>query len=195
MSYRWRLRQLRVRLIYQQRPSFGGVFGSSEVFKIKVLSNLSYSAKLTRDAALFTIGGVTLDAYSRSSFRYQNQSQVVARLSTRRTQFLWVIFSIAITTVIQAWAVKICNFKSYLSTVCSKRALKGFEHSLYHVGDKANLRSSQADLPRLKQRDIMKVFVSMNSSFANMVVITMRYSKLVFGRIWTRSLRITHANM
>ena len=44
-------------------PVIGGVFSSSEVLKNQVLSSLSYSAKLTRDAALFTIGGVTLDAY------------------------------------------------------------------------------------------------------------------------------------
>ena len=34
-----------------------------EVLKNQVLSSLSYSATLTRDAAIFTIAGVTLDAY------------------------------------------------------------------------------------------------------------------------------------
>ena len=63
-------------------PVIGGVFSSSEVLKNQVLSSLSYSAKLTRDAALFTIGGVTLDAYILAlPLDAKTKARVIAQLS------------------------------------------------------------------------------------------------------------------
>ncbi|MFA0550731.1 alkaline phosphatase family protein [Vibrio lentus] len=117
-------------------PVIGGVFSSSEVLKNQVLSSLSYSAKLTRDAALFTIGGVTLDAYILAlPLDVKTKARVVAQLSNPT-------YSIPLGYFLYSYYDRYSGlgsedvFKSYLSTVYDEQALKGFEHSLYHVGDK-----------------------------------------------------------
>jgi hypothetical protein len=65
-----------------ETPVIGGVFSSSEVLKNQVVSSLSYSATLTRDAALFTIAGVTLDAYILAlPLDVKTKARVIAQLS------------------------------------------------------------------------------------------------------------------
>jgi hypothetical protein len=65
-----------------ETPVIGGVFSSSEVLKNQVVSGLSYSATLTRDAALFTIAGVTLDAYILAlPLDAKTKARVIAQLS------------------------------------------------------------------------------------------------------------------
>lgn len=126
-------------------PVIGGVFSSSEVLKNQVLSSLSYSAKLTRDAALFTIGGVTLDAYILAlPLDVKTKARVVAQLSNPT-------YSIPLGYFLYSYYDRYSGlgsedvFKSYLSTVYDEQALKGFEHSLYHVGDKPTSEHHEAD--------------------------------------------------
>ena len=116
-------------------PVIGGVFSSSEVLKNQVLSSLSYSATLTRDAALFTIGGVTLDAYILAlPLDAKTKARVIAQLSNPT-------YSIPLGYFLYSYYDRYSGlgsedvFKGYLSTVYDDDALKGFEHSLYYVGD------------------------------------------------------------
>lgn len=65
-----------------ETPVIGGVFSSSEVLKNQVVSSLNYSATLTRDATLFTIAGVTLDAYILAlPLDAKTKARVIAQLS------------------------------------------------------------------------------------------------------------------
>ncbi|EGS65759.1 hypothetical protein VC87395_003553 [Vibrio paracholerae 87395] len=41
-------------------PLVGGVYNSAHVFKHQITNSLSYSTRLTRDTALFTIAGLTI---------------------------------------------------------------------------------------------------------------------------------------
>ncbi|MEL0607462.1 alkaline phosphatase family protein [Vibrio echinoideorum] len=116
-------------------PVIGGVFSSSEVLKNQVLSSLSYSAKFTRDAALFTIGGVTLDAYILAlPLDAKTKARVIAQLSNPS-------YSIPLGYFLYSYYDRYSGlgsedvFKAYLSTVYDDKALKGFEHSLYYVGE------------------------------------------------------------
>lgn len=116
-------------------PVIGGVFSSSEVLKNQVLSNLSYSATLTRDAALFTIGGVTLDAYILAlPLDAKTKARVITQLSNPT-------YSIPLGYFLYSYYDRYSGlgsddvFKAYLSTVYDEEVLKGFEHSLYYVGD------------------------------------------------------------
>ncbi|NVN79962.1 MULTISPECIES: alkaline phosphatase family protein [unclassified Vibrio] len=116
-------------------PVIGGVFSSSEVLKNQVLSSLSYSATLTRDAALFTIGGVTLDAYILAlPLDAKTKARVIAQLSNPT-------YSIPLGYFLYSYYDRYSGlgsedvFKAYLSTVYDEEVLKGFEHSLYYVGD------------------------------------------------------------
>ncbi len=47
----------------ESMPLMGGVYNSAHVFKHQITNSLSYSTRLTRDTALFTIAGLTLDSY------------------------------------------------------------------------------------------------------------------------------------
>ncbi|WP_135458872.1 alkaline phosphatase family protein [Vibrio echinoideorum] len=126
-------------------PVIGGVFSSSEVLKNQVLSSLSYSAKFTRDAALFTIGGVTLDAYILAlPLDAKTKARVIAQLSNPS-------YSIPLGYFLYSYYDRYSGlgsedvFKAYLSTVYDDKALKGFEHSLYYVGEEAISEHQEPD--------------------------------------------------
>ena len=126
-------------------PVIGGVFSSSEVLKNQVLSSLSYSAKFTRDAALFTIGGVTLDAYILAlPLDAKTKARVIAQLSNPS-------YSIPLGYFLYSYYDRYSGlgsedvFKAYLSTVYDDKALKGFEHSLYYVGEEAISEHKEPD--------------------------------------------------
>ncbi|OED72322.1 nucleotide pyrophosphatase [Vibrio splendidus ZS-139] len=126
-------------------PVIGGVFSSSEVLKNQVLSSLSYSAKFTRDAALFTIGGVTLDAYILAlPLDAKTKARVIAQLSNPS-------YSIPLGYFLYSYYDRYSGlgsedvFKAYLSTVYDDKALKGFEHSLYYVGEEAVSEHQEPD--------------------------------------------------
>ncbi|CAH7299126.1 Nucleotide pyrophosphatase [Vibrio chagasii] len=115
-------------------PVIGGVFSSSEVLKNQVLSSLSYSATLTRDAAIFTIAGVTLDAYILAlPLDAKTKARVIAQLSNPT-------YSIPLGYFLYSYYDRYSGlgsedvFKAYLSTIYDDEVLRDFEHSLYYVG-------------------------------------------------------------
>jgi len=117
-------------------PVIGGVFSSGQILKNQVLSTLKYSTELTRDAALFTIAGVTLDAYVLSlPLDVKTKARVIAQLSNPT-------YSIPLGYFLYSYYDRYTGlgsedvFKEYLASVYDEQVLKGFEHSLYHYGDK-----------------------------------------------------------
>ena len=81
-----------------------------EVLKNQVLSSLSYSATLTRDAAIFTIAGVTLDAYILAlPLDAKTKARVIAQLSNP-TYSIPLDYFLRVTMIAsRAWAVKMCS--------------------------------------------------------------------------------------
>ncbi len=116
-------------------PVVGGIFSSSEVLKNQVLSTLSYSTTLTRDAALFTIAGVTLDTYILTlPLEVKLKAKVIAQLSNPT-------YSVPLGYFLYTYYDRYSGlssedeFKQYLSTIYDEQVLKGFEHSLFSVSD------------------------------------------------------------
>jgi len=116
-------------------PIIGGVFSSSQTLKNQVLSTLNYSTTLTRDVALFTIAGVTLDAYILAlPLDVKTKARVVAQLSDPA-------YSIPLGYFLYSYYDRYTGlgdedvFKQYLASVYDQQALKGFEHSLYQFGE------------------------------------------------------------
>ncbi len=118
-------------------PIIGGVFSSSQVLKNQVLSSLSYSTTLSRDATLFTLAGVTLDTYILSlPLDVKTKARVIAQLSNPT-------YSIPLGYFLYQYYDRYSGlgnedvFKQYLSTVYDDQVLESFEHSLYLLGNKA----------------------------------------------------------
>lgn len=116
-------------------PLVGGVFSSGQVLKNQVLSTLDYSATLGRDAALFTIAGVTLDTYILTlPLDMKTKAKVIAQLSNPT-------YSVPLGYFLYSYYDRYTGvgsddaFKAYLTTVYDDQVLKGFEHSLYYVGE------------------------------------------------------------
>ncbi|MGF1754428.1 alkaline phosphatase family protein [Vibrio makurazakiensis] len=117
-------------------PIVGGVFSSGQVLKNHVLSSLSYSTTLARDAAVFTIAGVTLDAYILTlPLDAKTKARVIGQLSNPT-------YAIPLGYFLYSYYDRYSGlgsedvFKEYLMTVYDEQVLKGFEHSLYQYGDK-----------------------------------------------------------
>lgn len=112
-------------------PVLGGVVSSGQVLKNQVVSSLTYSATLSRDLALFTIAGVTLDAYIVTlPLDAKTKARVIAQLSNPT-------YSIPLGYFLYSYYDRYTGidsedqFKAHLATVYDAQVLKGFEHSLY----------------------------------------------------------------
>lgn len=112
-------------------PAVGGVFSAAKVLKNQVVSTLDYSMTMSRDIALFTIAGVTLDAYIVTlPLDAKTKARVIAQLSNPT-------YSIPLGYFLYSYYDRYSgidkddHFKAYLATVYDQQVLKGFEHSLY----------------------------------------------------------------
>ncbi|MBL4829053.1 MAG: alkaline phosphatase family protein [Aliivibrio sp.] len=124
-------------------PIVGGVFNSAEVLKNQITSSLSYSAQLTRDAAIFTIGGLTLEAYLLTlPLDATTKAKVMAQLADPT-------YSIPLGYFLYQFYDRYTGingedeFKAYLNTVYDQQALTGFEHSLFQLGDKNSAEQTE----------------------------------------------------
>ncbi|UUM31907.1 alkaline phosphatase family protein [Vibrio japonicus] len=118
-------------------PVVGGIFNSSEVLKNQITNSLSYSTRFARDMTLFTIGGMTLEAYLLTlPLDSKTKTKVMAQLADPTYAiplgyFLYQFYD-RYTGISDE-----DQFKAYLKTVYDDMALKGFEHSLFSIQDKA----------------------------------------------------------
>ncbi|MGF1764064.1 alkaline phosphatase family protein [Aliivibrio kagoshimensis] len=118
-------------------PIVGGLFNSAEVLKNQITNSLSYSTKLTRDAAIFTIGGLTLEAYLLTlPLEAKTKARVMGQLADPT-------YSIPLGHFLYQFYDRYTGisdddeFKAYLQTVYDQQALTGFEHSLFQLGGKS----------------------------------------------------------
>ncbi len=124
-------------------PIVGGLFNSAEVLKNQITSSLSYSTKLTRDAAIFTIGGLTLEAYLLTlPLEAKTKARVMGQLadptySIPLGYFLYQFYD-RYTGISEG-----DEFKAYLQTVYDQKALIGFEHSLFQLGEKSSVEPTE----------------------------------------------------
>lgn len=114
-------------------PIIGGLFNSAEVLQKNIVSSLSYSTRLTRDMTLFTVGGVTLEAYILTlPLDVKTKARVMAQLANPT-------YSIPLGYFLYQFYDRYTGignedaFKAYLSSVYDQRALTGFEHSLFQL--------------------------------------------------------------
>lgn len=114
-------------------PLVGGLFNSSQVLKNQIVNSLSYSTRFSRDMALFTIGGMTLETYLLTlPLDADTKARVMGQLadptySIPLGYFLYQFYDRY--TGIESGD----KFKAYLATVYDQQALKGFEHSLFQL--------------------------------------------------------------
>lgn len=122
-------------------PVIGGLFNSTEVLKNQITSSLSYSTRFARDMTLFTIGGLTLETYLLTlPLDASTKSRVMTQLADPT-------YSIPLGYFLYQFYDRYTGissddeFKAYLQTVYDKQALKGFEHSLFALEEKAKKRA------------------------------------------------------
>nr|WP_241210438.1 alkaline phosphatase family protein [Vibrio ichthyoenteri] len=122
-------------------PIIGGLFNSAEILQNNIVSSLSYSTRLTRDMTLFTIGGVTLEAYLISlPLDAKTKARVMAQIANPT-------YSIPLGYFLYQFYDRYTGignedaFKAYLNTVYDERALKGFEHSLFQLDSDASVET------------------------------------------------------
>ena len=146
-------------------PVIGGVFNASEIMRDQVFSSLSYSTKLTRDIALFTIGGVSLDAYILTlPLDKKVKARVIAQLSDPS-------YAIPLGHFLYSFYDRYTGlssedeFKQHLASVYGEDQLKKFEHSLYHFGAEptkakasgaAGAKQSELDEPESSKSERIK---------------------------------------
>ncbi|WP_428474926.1 alkaline phosphatase family protein [Photobacterium profundum] len=111
-------------------PIVGAFYNSTQIIKEKIYSGINKTAVTTRDATLFTIGGVTLDAYI---LTLPLDTKVKARVISRLTNPL---YSIQLGHFLYMFYDRYSGlentdiFKNYLQTVYTEQDLKQYEHSL-----------------------------------------------------------------
>ncbi|MGD8172191.1 alkaline phosphatase family protein [Vibrio sp. TRT 21S02] len=114
-------------------PLVGGVFNSTHVLKNQITSSLSYSTKFARDLSLFTIGGLTLEAYILTlPLEAKTKARVMSQIADPS-------YAIPLGYFLYQFYERYTGvddedvFKAYLQTVYDQQALKGFEHSLFSI--------------------------------------------------------------
>lgn len=152
-------------------PVVGGVVNSSEILKNQIHSSIAYTTATVRDAAIFTIAGLTLDAYIVSlPLDSEVKKRVIAQLSNP-------YYAIPLGHFLYTFVDKYGNmdnddaFKAYLKTKYSEEELQRFSHSLFTVNELQ--KAEDASEPSDSHHQGLKVD---RKFIANMVVV---YDELV----------------
>ncbi len=116
-------------------PIIGGFYNTSLIIKEEIVSTIRLTHAASIDAAVFTIGGLTLDAYVLTlPLETAVKKRVIERISNpfyaiKLGHFLYM-FKDRYTG-----AEGITNFKSYIRKVYEKDESNGMEHSLFQWGE------------------------------------------------------------
>lgn len=112
-------------------PVVGSVYNSAHVFKHQITNSVSYSTIVTRDTALFTIAGVTLDSYILAlPLDVKTKTRVIAQISDPSYAIPLGYFLYQYYDRYSGMSEE-DEFKQYVSKVYDHQTLKGFEHSLF----------------------------------------------------------------
>lgn len=148
-------------------PVIGGVVNSTEIIKNQIVSTLSFSTKTTRDVALFTIAGVSLDVYILTlPLDKEVKARVIAQLSNPA-------YSIPLGYFLYMFYDRYTGFenkdifKEYLTTIYDEATLKKYQHSLYQFGDDVAPKKEEQSADKQHHQGI-----EINNEFiASMVVV------------------------
>ncbi|MGF1759371.1 alkaline phosphatase family protein [Photobacterium sagamiensis] len=116
-------------------PVIGALYNSTQVIKEHIVAGIDRTATTTRDAALFTIGGLTLDAYILTlPVEAKVKARVISQLSNPRYaiqlgHFLYLFYDRY--TGLENTDI----FKRELKSVYSKQELVQYQHSLFTYDD------------------------------------------------------------
>lgn len=129
-------------------PLIGGLVNSSEIFKNQIVSSLSYSTQFARDMTLFTIGGMTLEAYILTlPLEGKVKKQVMGQLANPS-------YSIPLGYFLYHFYDRYTNinpgdaFKKHLQTLYSQQALTEFEHTLLQFSQQLPSEQKEENLPQ-----------------------------------------------
>ncbi|MGF1689471.1 alkaline phosphatase family protein [Photobacterium japonica] len=135
-------------------PIMGGLVNSAEVLQHHIVSSVSYSTRLTRDMTVFTIGGLTLDAYLITlPLDAKTKARVMGQLADPT-------YAIPLGYFLYQFYDRYTGignedvFKAYLKTVYDERALTGFEHSLFTLNAKTNTENKDHKKDQAHQEGI-----------------------------------------
>ncbi len=152
-------------------PVVGGIVNSSEILKHQINDSITYTTTTVRDAAIFTIAGLTLDAYILSlPLDSSVKKRVIAQLSNP-------YYAIPLGHFLYTFVDKYGNmdnedaFKAYLKTKYSEEELQRFSHSLFTLNELQ--KAEDASKPSEGHHQGLKVD---RKFIANMVVV---YDELV----------------
>ncbi|WP_063669092.1 alkaline phosphatase family protein [Aliivibrio fischeri] len=152
-------------------PVVGGIVNSSEILKHQINDSITYTTTNVRDAAIFTIAGLTLDAYILSlPLDSSVKKRVIAQLSNP-------YYAIPLGHFLYTFVDKYGNmdnedaFKAYLKTKYSEEELQRFSHSLFTLNELQ--KEEDASKPSEGHHQGLKVD---RKFIANMVVV---YDELV----------------
>ncbi|MFB9135304.1 alkaline phosphatase family protein [Vibrio olivae] len=126
-------------------PVVGGVFNASEVLKNQIVSGLTYSTRFARDMTLFTIGGMTLDAFILTlPLDSATKKRVITQLSNPD-------YAIPLGYFLYQYYERYTGvsdedeFKRYVLSVYDKQAVIPFQHSLFQLQEGEQTPPHQAD--------------------------------------------------
>ena len=127
-----------------ETPIIGGIFNSSEILKNQITSSLTYSTKFAKDITLFTIGGMTLEAYLLTlPLDSDTKLRVMAQLADPT-------YSIPLGYFLYQFYDRYTGldnsdqFKAHLTTIYEKQQLLSFEHSLFQIQNQQPLEKKHA---------------------------------------------------
>ena len=127
-----------------ETPIIGGIFNSSEILKNQISSSLTYSTKFAKDITLFTIGGMTLEAYLLTlPLDSDTKLRVMAQLADPT-------YSIPLGYFLYQFYDRYTGldnsdqFKANLTKIYEKQQLLSFEHSLFQIQNQQPLEKKHA---------------------------------------------------
>ena len=125
-------------------PIIGGIFNASEIMRDEIVASMHFSSKITRDATIFTIAGVSLDAYILTlPLEGDVKKRVISQLSNPS-------YAIPLGHFLYSYYDRYNHlsqddeFKEYLGSVYDEKTLKSYEHSLYQQGKKSDVLAKES---------------------------------------------------
>ncbi|AUI88546.1 nucleotide pyrophosphatase [Vibrio azureus] len=126
-----------------ETPVIGTVFNSSEILKNQVASSLTYSTTFARDLSLFTIGGMTFEAYLATlPLEKETKLRVMSQIADPT-------YSIPLGYFLYHFYDRYTGlddkdqFKAYLLETYDKKALTQFEHALFSLNEDHQLEEKK----------------------------------------------------
>ncbi|WP_229359741.1 alkaline phosphatase family protein [Ferrimonas aestuarii] len=142
-------------------PILGGLYHSTQIIKEQILDGSSNLIATSRDLTLFTVGGLTLDAYILTlPLDADTKGRVIARLANP-AYAIQLGYFLAMFKGLYGGYDDQDQFKAHLLTVYEPQALSSFEHSLMRFTSKPAEPSKEPESPSLVNDELIATLVSL----------------------------------